>query len=108
MQRLIKYAYNSLYPGYILNTLKDYLQIFSGLTKRDGQFILSRTNTTNFTFDDLKGKEVIVGRKGGMPALNFINALKNNNIDEKDVNINYSIDYASLSGAFISGIGEYF
>ena len=86
---------------------KDYLQIFSGLTKRDGQFILSRTNTTNFTFDDLKGKEVIVGRKGGMPALNFINALKNNNIDEKDVNINYSIDYASLSGAFISGTGDY-
>lgn len=86
---------------------KDYLQIFSGLTKRDGQFILSRTNTTNFTFDDLKGKEVIVGRKGGMPALNFINALKNNNIDVKDVNINYSIDYASLSGAFISGTGDY-
>lgn len=86
---------------------KDYLQIFSGLTKRDGQFILSRTNTTNFTFDDLKGKEVIVGRKGGMPALNFVNALKNNNMDEKDVNINYSIDYASLSGAFISGTGDY-
>ena len=86
---------------------KDYLQIFSGLTKRDGQFILSRSNSNDFTFNDLKGKEIIVGRKGGMPALNFINALKNNGIDEKEVNLNYSVDYASLSGAFISGTGDY-
>ena len=27
---------------------KDHLQIFSGLTKRDGQFILSRTKNTDF------------------------------------------------------------
>ena len=30
---------------------KDYLQIFSGLTKRDGQFILGRNNKT-FDFND--------------------------------------------------------
>ena len=86
---------------------KDYLKIFSGLTKRDGQFILSHKNNENFSLDDLINKEVLVGRKGGMPSLNFINALKKNNIDVNDVKINYDIDFASLSGAFISGKGDY-
>lgn len=86
---------------------KDYLKIFSGLTKRDGQFILGRKKDDNFSLEDLKNKEVLVGRKGGMPSINFINALKNNNIDINKVNINYDIDFASLSGAFISGNGDY-
>ncbi|MBR4231550.1 MAG: ABC transporter substrate-binding protein [Bacilli bacterium] len=89
------------------NGEKDYLQIFSGLTKRDGQFILSRTNEETFSLENLKGKEIIVGRKGGMPALNFLNALKKANIDQDEININYSVDYAALSGAFIGNIGDY-
>lgn len=86
---------------------KDYLQIFSGLTKRDGQFILGRKDDNDFTLKDLKNKEVLVGRKGGMPSLNFINALKNEGIDIKDVKLNYDIDFASLSGAFIGNNGDY-
>ena len=89
------------------NGEKDYLQIFSGLTKRDGQFILSRSKEDNFSLNDLIGKEVLVGRKGGMPALNFLNALKKAGINEEDININYSIDFAALSGAFIGNIGHY-
>ena len=54
---------------------KDYLQIFSGLTKRDGQFLMGREKDDSFTLDDLKGKEILVGRSTGMPALNFLNAL---------------------------------
>lgn len=86
---------------------RDYLKIFSGLTKRDGQFIVGRNKDDNFSLEKLKGKEVLVGRKGGMPSINFINALENSNINIKDVNINYQIDYASLSGAFIGGTGDY-
>ena len=41
-----------------------------------------------------------------MPALNFLNALKKEGIDESKININYSVDFASLSGAFI-GSKEY-
>ena len=85
---------------------KDYLQVFSGLTKRDGQFIIGRKDSS-FKYSDLKGKEVLVGRKGGMPALNFLNALKNEGINPDDVNINYSIDFASLGGTFIGGLGDY-
>ncbi len=86
---------------------KDYVKTFSGLTKRDGQFIVSRKQEKNFNIDALKGKEVLAGRVGGMPELNFENALRNNNISTKDVNINTSIDFASLSGAFIAGTGDY-
>lgn len=89
------------------NGEKDYLQIFSGLTKRDGQFILARTMENDFSLNDLIGKEIIVGRPGGMPALNFLNALKKAGINAEDININYSIDFASLSGAFIGNIGDY-
>lgn len=84
---------------------EDYLVTFAGLTKRDGQFIISKNE--NFTWKDLEGKEILVGRKGGMPALNFLNALKNANVDISKVNLNYSIDFASLSGAFIGGTGDY-
>lgn len=86
---------------------KDYLKVFCGLTKRDGQFILGRKEDKEFSLNDLKGKEILVGRKGGMPALNFLNALKNENIDSNEIKINYSIDFASLGGAFIGGTGDY-
>ena len=84
---------------------KNYLVNFAGLTKRDGQFIVSRKKEKNFELNDLKGKEVIVGRLGGMPAINFKNALKKN--DVKGVKENYSVEYANLSSAFISGVGDY-
>lgn len=86
---------------------KDYLQIFSGLTKRDGQFILGRKDKKDFSLEDLYGKEILVGRSSGMPALNFLNALKNEEIDKNKIKINYNIDFASLSGAFIGNTGDY-
>ena len=84
---------------------EDYLVTFAGLTKRDGQFIISREE--DFSWEDLEGQEVLVGRQGGMPALNFINALENAGIDPAKVNLNYSVEFASLSGSFIGGIGDY-
>lgn len=84
---------------------KDYITTFAGLTKRDGQFIVSRNK--NFKLEDLIGKEVLVGRYAGMPSLNFINALKNNNIDINKIKLNYSVEFAALSGSFISGVGDY-
>ena len=84
---------------------EDYLVTFAGLTKRDGQFIISREE--DFSLEDLEGQEVLVGRQGGMPALNFINALENAGIDPAKVNLNYSVEFASLSGSFIGGVGDY-
>ena len=60
---------------------EDYIVSFAGLTKRDGAFLVSREKIDNFKLDDLKGKYVIGGRKGGMPEMTFEYTLKENNID---------------------------
>ena len=44
------------------NNEKDYLVTFAGLTKRDGQFIVSREKLDGFDISDLYGKEILVGR----------------------------------------------
>lgn len=86
---------------------ENYLITFAGLTKRDGQFIVSRKKIENFSLNDLKGKEILSGRLGGMPVLNFQNALKNEGISENDINMNTSVEFASLSGSFIAGVGDF-
>lgn len=87
---------------------KDYLVNFAGLTKRDGSFIVSRKKYNNFDIKDLKGKSVVGGRAGGMPEMTFEWALKQNGIDpKKDLEIDTSIAFPAMSGAFISGIGDY-
>lgn len=86
---------------------KDYIKSFAGLTKRDGQFIVAREKIDNFDWNMLKGKEVLAGRVGGMPELNFENALKNKGIKKSEVNINTSVDFASLTSSFLSGDADY-
>ncbi len=84
---------------------KDYVQSFAGLTKRDGQFIVAREKNDNFNLNDLKGKEVVAGRAGGMPILNFYTALKNEKV--KGVKVNDTVDFANLTSAFIGGTGDF-
>jgi len=87
---------------------KDYLVTFAGLTKRDGSFLVSRKQYDNFTLEDLKNKYVVGGRKGGMPEMTFEYTLKENGIDpKKDLNIDTSIAFASMAGAFIGGTGDF-
>ncbi len=86
---------------------KDYIQAFAGLTKRDGQFIVSRKEIKDFSLNDLKDKEVLVGRVGGMPYLNFENAIDKSNVNKKSINMNSTVDFADLSSAFISGTGDF-
>lgn len=87
---------------------KDHLVNFAGLTKRDGSFLVSREKYDNFSIELLKGKDIIGGRKGGMPEMTLEWALKTNGIDPKnDVNIDTSIAFASMAGAFIGGTGDF-
>lgn len=89
------------------NNEEDFLVTFAGLTKRDGQFIVSRNKIDNFKITDLYGKEVLAGRKGGMPALNFRNGLKLSGTNANEIKINENIDFASLTGVFLSGVGDF-
>ena len=86
---------------------KNYVQAFAGLTKKDGQFLVSRKKINDFNFSNLIGKEVLAGRLAGMPELNFENALKKEGIDKSKVKINTSVDFSSLTSAFISGTGDF-
>ena len=87
---------------------KDYLKTFAQLTQKDGSFLVSREKIDNFSLNDLKGKSVIGGRAGGMPEMTFEWALKQNGINPKnDLEIDTSIAFAAMGGAFISGQGDF-
>lgn len=46
--------------------------IFGQLTKRDGSFLVSKTQIDNFSWtNDLRNSLVIAGRAGGLPAMTF-------------------------------------
>lgn len=86
----------------------DYLKTFAQLTKKDGSFLVSREKNDNFKIEDLKRKTIIGGRTGGMPEMTFEWGLRQNGIDpKKDVNIDTSIAFAAMQGAFIGGTGDY-
>ena len=74
---------------------------FAQLTQRAGNFRVAREEMPDFTWDDLKGKKVLGGRKGGMPEMVFEYILKNNGLDpETDLTIDQSIDFGSTAAAF--------
>ena len=85
----------------------DYLINFAALTKKDGSFIVSREDEKNFDIKNLKGKYIIAGRTGGMPAMTFEWILNQNGITTDDLTFDTSIAFASMSGAFIGGTGDY-
>lgn len=94
---------------YVYNEGKeDYAEVFAQMTKRDGSFLVSKTDTDNFSWNDLKGKTVIPGRKGGVPYMTFEYVLKQNGINpETDVNLDDSIKFDLMAGAFAGGDAEY-
>ena len=82
--------------------------VFGQLTKRDGSFLVSRKPEPNFTWDNLKGKEILAGRKGGVPAMTFEYVLKQNNLfDGKDLTLNYDVAFNLMTSAFEAGTADY-
>lgn len=54
------YTYNEGANDYVVN--------FAQLTQRAGNFLVAREEMPDFKWEDLKGKDVLGGRKGGMPS----------------------------------------
>lgn len=94
---------------YVYNEGKtDYMQVFAQMTKKDGSFLVSKTNDKAFSWEDLKGKTVIPGRKGGVPYMTFEYVLKQKGIDPAaDLNLDDSIKFDLMAGAFAGGDAEY-
>ncbi|GFI10101.1 hypothetical protein IMSAGC007_02568 [Lachnospiraceae bacterium] len=86
----------------------DYIVNFAQLTQRAGNFLVAREPMENFQWSDLKGKEVLGGRKGGMPQMVFEYILKKNNLDPAaDMTIDQSIDFGATAAAFSGGSGDF-
>ena len=81
---------------------------FAQLTQRAGNFLVAREEMPDFKWEDLKGKKVLGGRKGGMPEMVFEYILRQHGIDpQTDLEIDQSIDFGSTAAAFSGGLGEY-
>lgn len=94
------YAYSQGADDYVIN--------FAQLTQRAGNFIVSRNPMPDFKWEDLKGKNVLGGRKGGMPEMVFEYILKQHEIDPlHDLMIDQSIDFGSTAAAFSGGKGDF-
>ena len=94
---------------YVYNEGKeDYAQVFAQMTRKDGSFLVAKEDTDNFSWEDLKGKTVIPGRKGGVPYMTLEYVLKKNGIDpQNDLTLDDSIKFDLMAGAFASGEAEY-
>lgn len=87
---------------------EDYVVNFAQLTQRAGNFLVSREPMEDFSWEMIKGKEVLGGRAGGMPQMVFEYILRKNGIDPAaDVNIDQSIDFGSTAAAFSGGQGDF-
>lgn len=94
------YTYNEGATDHVVN--------FAQLTQRAGNFLVARQEMHDFTWEDLKGTDVLGGRKGGMPQMVFEYILKQNGIDPaKDVAIDQSIDFGSTAAAFAEGQADF-
>lgn len=94
------YTYNEGAEDYVVN--------FAQLTQRAGNFLVAREPISDFAWSDLMGKNVLGGRKGGMPEMVFEYILKKNNLNPTaDLNIDQSIDFGSTAAAFSGGQGDF-
>ena len=93
---------------YVYNQGKeDYPVIFAQLTKRDGSFLVGRTDE-DFSWENLRGKTVIGGRKGGVPEMTLEYVMAQNGVTpHMDVVVDTSVQFNMMAGAFTGGQGDY-
>ena len=93
---------------YVYNQGKaDHTQIIAQLTKRDGSFLVGRTESP-FSWEDLRGKTIIGGRKGGVPEMTLEYVLRQNGLEPGvDVTVDTTVQFNMMAGAFTGGTGDY-
>ena len=93
---------------YVLNQGKeDPPVIFAQMTKRDGSFLVGREDQA-FSWDQLKGKTIIGGRKGGVPEMTLEYVMRQNGvIPGEDAAVDTTVQFNMMAGAFTGGNGDY-
>lgn len=94
---------------YVYNQGKvDYPKVFAQLTNKDGSFLVSRKSEPNFKIEDLRGKEILAGRRGGVPAMTFEYILNEKGMKNGiDFNLNFDVQFNLMTSAFIGGTADY-
>ena len=93
---------------YIYNQGKDdHPIIFGQLTRRDGAFLIGRTDAA-FDWEMLRGSTIIGGRKGGVPEMTLEYVLRQHGLEpQQDVTVDTSVQFNMMAGAFTGGQGDY-
>lgn len=93
---------------YVYNQGKEnYPVVFGQLTKRDGSFLVGRTDET-FSWENLKGKTIIGGRAGGVPEMTLEYVMRQNGvIPGEDAAVDTTVQFNMMAGAFTGGNGDY-
>ena len=87
---------------------KDCPKVFAQLTQKDGSFLVSRIDEPNFKWENLVGKEILAGRKGGVPAMTFEYILNKLGLENnKDFTMNFDVQFNLMTSAFLSGTADY-
>ena len=86
---------------------KDAPKVFGQLTQKDGSFLVSRNPEPNFEWTDLRGKEILAGRRGGVPAMTFEYVLNQLGMTDGDYTLNYDVQFNLMTSAFIGGTADY-
>lgn len=90
---------------------KDKPVVFGQLTKRDGSFIISKNEYADFDLSDMLGKEIIGGRKGGVPAMTLEYAIKEVGLEigttSDKVNLNTSVAFNNTASVFETTSAEF-
>lgn len=86
----------------------DYVQVFGQLTKRDGSFLVARSPMPDFDYTGLENKEVIMGRRGGMPAMTLQYILNQKGYTNgSNITMNYDIQFDLIAPTFANGTGDF-
>ena len=82
-------------------------RVFAQLTCRDGSFLVGR-EAEDFSWENLKGKQIIGGRKGGMPEMTLEYVMKQHGVvPGVDAQVDTSVQFNMMAGAFIGGDADY-
>ena len=91
----------------LLEGREDAPRIFAQLTNCDGAFLVGRTDE-DFSWENLRGKTIIGGRKGGVPEMTLEYVMKQNGvIPHEDAVVDTSVQFNMMAGAFTGGNGDY-
>ena len=93
--------------------LKDQPVVFGQLTQRDGSFFVSKDDVSDFNLNMLKGKTIIGGRAGGLPAMTLEYIIRSagltigTNKANDEVNLRTDVSFPMIGSEFITSDAEF-